>query len=167
MVFFELRCVLWSISRGALNLKSQKSKITGKSRGASNLKNTICRHDAYLDGFFWQNAWSSRFKKLTLFTKYRSFWFKAKKARSFWFEDEKAMELLLYFGIASAQQRTPFCKKVHEVRPKTLGALALNGRILNKSRGASDLKKWPPKKNTWSFWFKLPSLRGVQTTVGF
>ena len=50
------------------------------------------------------------------------------------------MELLLYLGVASAQQRTPFCKKVHEVRPKTLGALALNGRILNKSRGASGLK---------------------------
>ena len=50
------------------------------------------------------------------------------------------MELLLYFGIVSAQQRTPFCKKVHEVQPKTLGALVLNGQILDKSRGAVSLK---------------------------
>ena len=119
------RCVLWSISRGALNLKSQKSKNTGKSRGASNLKNTICRHDAYLDGFFWQNAWSSRFKKLTFFTKYRSFWFKAKKARSFWFKGEKVMELLLYLGVASVQQWVQICTNVHVVRPQNSGSSRL------------------------------------------
>ena len=136
--------------------------MTGKSRGASNLKNTICRHDAYLDGFFWQNAWSSRFKKLALFTKYRSFWFKAKTTRSFWFKGEKVMELLLYLGVASVQQWVPICKNVHVVRPQTLGALGLKRRILSIFLGASGLKS---EKYQFSQCFLAKSLSFLGASV--
>ena len=50
------------------------------------------------------------------------------------------MELLLYLGVASVQQWVPICKSVHVVRPQTLGALVFDGRILDKSRGAVNLK---------------------------
>ena len=50
------------------------------------------------------------------------------------------MELLLYLGVASVQQWVPICKNVHVVRPQTLGALILNGRILSHFLGASGLK---------------------------
>ena len=51
------------------------------------------------------------------------------------------MELLLYLGVASVQQWVPICKNVHVVRPQTLGALVLNGRILSHFLGASGLKR--------------------------
>ena len=50
------------------------------------------------------------------------------------------MELLLYLGVASVQQWVPICTNVHVVRPQTLGALVLNGRILGNFLGAVGLK---------------------------
>ena len=116
--------------------------MTGKSRGASNLKNTICRHDAYLDGFFWQNAWSSRFKKLALFTKYRSFWFKAKTTRSFWFKGEKVMELLLYLGVASVQQWGPNLQKRACSATPNSGSSRLKETDFEHFPGSFRFKKW-------------------------
>ena len=116
VLFDGLRCVLWSKSRGALNLKSQNPKKSGKSRGASNLKKWISRYYAYLNDFLGKKSWSSRFEKL-----FHQFW------------------TLKSMG-ASDLKRVPICKNVHVVRPQTLGALVFDGRILDKSRGAVNLK---------------------------
>ena len=89
---------------------------SGKSRGASNLKKWISRYYAYLNDFFGKKSCSSRFEKLLI---------------QLW--------TLKSMG-ASDLERVPICKKVHVVRPQTLGALVFNGQILDKSRGAVNLK---------------------------
>ena len=50
------------------------------------------------------------------------------------------MECLLYLGVTNVRQWLPLYKKVLVVRPQTLGALYLNGRILGHFLGASSLK---------------------------
>ena len=68
MRFDDLRWVFWSISRGALYLESGKSKTTGKSRGAPNLKNAILRQYAYSGGFFSEMLGALGLTELALLT---------------------------------------------------------------------------------------------------
>ena len=47
---------------------------------------------------------------------------------------------MLYFWVQLCNSGHNFAKKMHVVRPQTLGALVLNGRNLSRFLGASGLK---------------------------
>ena len=100
----------------SFELEISKSKKIRKKSWSFQLEKWTSHTYAYLNDFFWKKSWSSRFEKL-----FHQLW------------------TLKSMG-ASDLERVPICKNVHVVRPKTLGALVFDGRILDKSRGAVNLK---------------------------